>query len=57
MRRTALVVISLLLFVMPVCLGKEIGFVEDFSLSSDRETALGQLIPGTEDYYYYHCKH
>jgi hypothetical protein len=36
---------------------KEIGYVEQFSLAKDREEALKQLIPGTEDYYYYHCLH
>ncbi|MBF0224487.1 MAG: hypothetical protein HQK76_03440 [Desulfobacterales bacterium] len=35
--------------------GKEIGFIEDFSLSDDRNIPLNQLIPGTEDYYYYTC--
>src|SRR3954464_12485602 len=35
----------------------EVGFVEDFALAKDRGTALRQLIPGTEDYYYYHCLH
>lgn len=35
----------------------EIGFVEDFALAGDRATALAQLIPGTEDYYYYHALH
>ncbi len=35
----------------------DIGFVEDFALAKDRSTALKQLIPGTEDYYYYHCLH
>lgn len=33
----------------------EIGFLEEFSLAVDRDAALKQLIPGTEDYYYYHC--
>ena len=33
----------------------EIGYVEDFSLAKDRAASLRQLIPGTEDYYYYHC--
>ena len=33
----------------------EIDFVEDFALSTDRTVPLKQLIPGTEDYYYYHC--
>src|SRR4051812_25518649 len=35
----------------------EIGFLEDFALAKDRAAALKQLIPGTEDYYYYHCLH
>ena len=36
---------------------QQIGFVESFVLSEDRQEALQQLIPGTEDYYYYHCLH
>ena len=35
----------------------EIGFIEDFSLASDRDLALGKLIPGTEEYYYFQCLH
>ena len=35
----------------------EIGFLEEFSLATDREKALKQLIPGTSEYYYYHCLH
>ncbi|HVW02146.1 MAG TPA: hypothetical protein VHB77_17475, partial [Planctomycetaceae bacterium] len=38
-------------------LAGEIGFIEDFSLAPDRTVPLAQLIPGTEDYYYYHCLH
>jgi len=33
----------------------EISFDEKFALAQDRKQALQQLIPGTEDYYYYHC--
>jgi len=40
-----------------VSLAGEIGFLEDFALAKDRAEALKQLIPGTEDYYYYHCVH
>jgi len=36
-------------------MAREIGFVEDFGLADDRKQALSQLIPGTEDYYYYQC--
>ncbi|MCA9262945.1 MAG: hypothetical protein KDA60_03820, partial [Planctomycetales bacterium] len=35
----------------------EIQFIEDFALAEDRDRALEQLIPGTEDYYYFHCLH
>src|SRR5262245_28104567 len=35
----------------------EVGYVEDFALAKDRATALKQLIPGTDDYYYYHALH
>ena len=35
--------------------GREIGFIERFALAKDREKALQELIPGTEDYYYFHC--
>jgi len=33
----------------------EIGFSEDFALATNRTVVLGQLIPGTEEYYYYTC--
>src|SRR3984893_16230349 len=35
----------------------EVGYVEHFALARDRAASLRQLIPGTEDYYYYHCLH
>ena len=37
--------------------GTPIGFEEQFALATDREAVLAKLIPGTEDYYYYHCLH
>ena len=37
--------------------GNEIGFIEDFALARDRAEALKQLIPGTDEYYYFHCLH
>jgi hypothetical protein len=45
-----------LLLASPAAAG-EVGFVEDFALAKDRAAALRQLIPGTEDYYYYHGLH
>ena len=35
----------------------EIGFIEEFALSKDRAETLKKLIPGTEDYYYFHSLH
>jgi hypothetical protein len=35
----------------------EIGFSEKFALAKDRTEALKLLIPGSEEYYYYHCLH
>jgi hypothetical protein len=36
---------------------QEIGYVETFSLANDRIAALNELVPGTDDYYYYHALH
>jgi len=38
-------------------LAGDIGFVEDFSLAPNRDAALKTLIPGSEDFYYFHCLH
>ncbi len=35
----------------------EIGWIEKFALATDRTAALSQLIPGTEEYYFFHCLH
>jgi len=56
---------SITKWLAPVCLAfpagasfaSEIGYIEDFALAKDRTVPLKQLIPGTEDYYYYHCLH
>ncbi|MEO6786897.1 MAG: hypothetical protein ABI318_12260, partial [Chthoniobacteraceae bacterium] len=50
------VVVSL---VLPVCsrAENEIGFIEKFALAPDRAKVLGELVPGTEDYYFYHALH
>jgi hypothetical protein len=42
-------------FGVSVAMAGEVGFVEDFALARDRAESLRKLIPGTEDYYYYHC--
>ena len=36
---------------------QEIGFLEEFALAENREAVLKQLVPGTGDYYFFHCLH
>ena len=57
MRRLVPFVFGLFLLAGVPASAGEIGFVEDFALAADRSVPLKQLIPGTEDYYYYHCLH
>src|SRR6218665_3957386 len=35
----------------------EIGFIEKFALAQDREAVLSQLLPGSEDFYFFHALH
>ena len=35
----------------------EIGFLETFALAEDREATLTQLVPGTEDHYFFRALH
>ncbi|MEA3208203.1 MAG: hypothetical protein QOE70_1260 [Chthoniobacter sp.] len=52
-------------FVLPLLLvaasvlhaDNEIGFIEKFALAPDREAVLAQLIPGSEDSYFFHALH
>ena len=59
MNRLAIVLLAGLCWILQAREARtaEIGFIEDFALAADRELPLAQLIPGTEDYYYYHCLH
>ena len=52
--RTGLFVgfISLMVWSVPA---QEIGYLETFSLADDRAAALKELVPGTDDYFYYHA--
>jgi len=36
--------------------GIPVGFEETYALAKDRAAAVAELIPGTPDYYYYHCR-
>ncbi len=35
----------------------EIGYIEKFALAPDREKVLGELVPGSEEYYFFHALH
>ncbi|MFM7182797.1 MAG: hypothetical protein ACKO2G_15220 [Verrucomicrobiales bacterium] len=35
----------------------EIGYIERFALAENREAVLAELVPGSEDYYFFHCLH
>jgi hypothetical protein len=54
---TSLAALACGLLLTPTSRGGDVGYVEDFALARDRTVPLRQLIPGTEDYYYYHCLH
>lgn len=36
---------------------QQLGFAETFALAKDRDAVLNQLIPGTQEYYYYNSLH
>lgn len=35
----------------------DVDFIERFALAEDREAILKELVPGTENYYYFYCLH
>ena len=56
MRRFSL--LTIILLVNLLCIrthSQEIGFIENFALSHDRSSTLSELVPGTEEYYYFYC--
>ena len=55
--KRSLVAATLLALSLSLAPAREIGFAEQFALSTDRADALKQLVPGSEDYYYYTCLH
>ena len=50
-----LILPALIVALASAVLAQEIDFVERFALASDRAEALRELVPGTDDYYYYHA--
>lgn len=57
LRRTSLLAALSLALASSLPAQHEIGFVEKFALAPDRAVVLKELIPGTEDYYFYHALH
>ncbi|MFP6603797.1 MAG: hypothetical protein VB862_14790, partial [Pirellulaceae bacterium] len=57
MKRAVLTSLALVGMIFSLTAADEIQFIERFSLAPNRQIALDQLIPGTENYYYYHCLH
>ncbi|NLX57883.1 MAG: hypothetical protein GXY74_02205 [Phycisphaerae bacterium] len=57
MIRRVMMALTVAIVASPAAWAGDIGFEEDFALARDRAEALKQLIPGTEEYYYYHCLH
>lgn len=51
------VIFASLAFSLPLKAENEIGFIEKFALAPDREKVLGELVPGTEEYYFFHALH
>jgi hypothetical protein len=55
LRVLALVGAAALSSVVATSQGTPIGFLEDFALAADRNAALGALVPGTAEHYFYRC--
>ena len=50
-------ILPLLAFTVAARAENEVGFIERFALAADREKALAELVPGTEDYYFFYSLH
>ena len=57
MKTSLLLLISLLSPGTMISSALEIDYLETFALAEDRKKALEQLIPGTDEYYFYHALH
>lgn len=50
----SLLFLAMLIGVRPVK-AEPVSWMERYALSNDREAMLAELIPGSDDYYFYHC--
>lgn len=57
MKTRLLLAVALALSPLVLRAENEIGFIEKFALAPDREAVLGQLLPGSEDYHFFHALH
>ena len=61
MKTRALILTAIFLFLhlvpVPSHSEGEVGFLEKFALAPDREAVLSELIPGSDDYYFFHALH
>ncbi len=57
--KTPFALLSVVLLIAPFSAwaDNEIGFIEKFALAPDREAVLSQLLPGSEDSYFFHALH
>ena len=56
-KRFALLLLGISVARMSCLADNEIGFIEKFALAKDRAAVLQQLVPGTEEYYFFHALH
>lgn len=50
-------VFGIVAWIAASAVAQEIGYVEEFALATNRAEALRELVPGTDDYFYYHALH
>ncbi len=55
--RFALLLLGISVARMSALADNEVGFIEKFALAKDRAAVLQQLVPGTEEYYFFHALH
>src|SRR5436190_10749892 len=54
---TTLAALAVGVMAVPSTKAGDIQYIENFAFAKDRTESLKQLIPGTEEYYYFHCLH
>ena len=47
--------VGLSFLLSPLSPSAEVGYIEDYALATERSKALQQLVPGSHEFYFYHC--